>query len=153
MLRNLHVIANTRAADASGSADDYNPQYDPSYEDAPDTVVCPPHTTESKLVTRIDLHVIPFLCVMYLLAFLDRVNIANANVFGLSEELEMTQNNKYNNALVIFFVPYILFEIPSNILLKKLKPRVWLSICMFGFGLGMYLRFPSRTASVQVDRS
>lgn len=32
--------------------------------------VCPPHTTERKLVTRIDLRVMPFLCVMYLLAFL-----------------------------------------------------------------------------------
>jgi MFS family permease len=64
-----------------------------------------------------------------------RVNIANANVFGLSEELNLLDGTRYNNALVIFFVPYILFEIPSNMLLKKLKPRVWLSICMFGFGL------------------
>lgn len=72
---------------------------------------------------------------MYLLAFLDRVNIANANVFGLSQELDLNRDNRYNTALVIFFVPYILFEIPSNILLKKMKPRIWLSICMFGFGL------------------
>jgi hypothetical protein len=64
------------------------------------------------------------------------VNIANANVFGLSEELDLVRDNRYNNALVIFFVPYILFEIPSNVILKYLKPRVWLSICMFGFGLG-----------------
>ncbi|KAF2704777.1 MFS general substrate transporter [Pleomassaria siparia CBS 279.74] len=77
-------------------------------------VVCPPHTTEKKLVYRIDAHVIPFLCIMYLLAFL---------------------GTKYNTALVIFFVPYILLEIPSNLLLKKFKPRIWLSICMFGFGL------------------
>jgi MFS family permease len=63
------------------------------------------------------------------------VNIANANVFGLSKELGIVNGTKYNIALVIFFVPYILFEIPSNIILKKLKPRVWLSICMFGFGL------------------
>lgn len=96
-------------------------------------VVCPAHTTERKLVTKIDLHVVPFLCIMYLLAFLDRVNIANANVFGLSKELDLVKT-QYNNALVIFFVPYILLEIPSNIILKKLKPRVWLSICMFGFG-------------------
>lgn len=68
-------------------------------------------------------------------AFLDRVNIANANVFGLSQELDLLHDNRYNTALVIFFIPYILFEIPSNILLKKFKPRVWLSICMFGFGL------------------
>src|SRR5262245_35716440 len=86
---------------------------------------------------------------MYLLAFLDRVNIANANVFGLSKELNIVDGNKYNTALVIFFVPYILFEIPSNILLKKFKPRVWLAICMFGFGLGklpLYQQFmPDRT--------
>ena len=53
------------------------------------------------------------------------MNIANANIFGLSEELHITSSNKYNTALVIFFVPYILFEIPSNILLKKFKPRIW----------------------------
>lgn len=110
------------------------PQYEGAEYNDHLHVECPPHTTEKKLVYRIDLHVIPVLCIMYLLAFLDRVNIANANVFGLSEELGITSGNKYNTALVIFFVPYILFEIPSNILLKKLAPRVWLSICMFGFG-------------------
>ncbi|CAM1510834.1 Fc.00g083470.m01.CDS01 [Cosmosporella sp. VM-42] len=96
-------------------------------------VECPSHTTERKLVTKIDFHVIPFLCIMYLLAFLDRVNIANANVFGLSDELNL-DGTLYNNALVVFFVPYVIFEIPSNILLKKFKPHVWLSINMFLFG-------------------
>lgn len=33
-------------------------------------VRCPPHTTETKLLWKIDLHVVPFLCIMYLLAFL-----------------------------------------------------------------------------------
>jgi MFS family permease len=103
-------------------------------DEAPELIQCPAHTTEAKLLRKIDLHVIPWLCIMYLLAFLDRVNIANANVFGLSKELGLA-GTKYNNALVIFFIPYILFEVPSNIILKKLKPRVWLSICMFGFGL------------------
>ena len=41
-------------------------------QDAPESVACPPHTTEAKLLRRIDLRVIPFLCIMYLLAFLDR---------------------------------------------------------------------------------
>ncbi|KAF2005013.1 MFS general substrate transporter [Amniculicola lignicola CBS 123094] len=120
---------NTAAQDSDGPGASDGP-----YEDGL-PVECPAHTTEAKLVQRIDLHVIPFLCIMYLLAFLDRVNIANANVFGLSKELKITDGNKYNTALVIFFVPYILFEIPSNILLKKFRPRIWLSICMFGFGM------------------
>ncbi|GJN70701.1 hypothetical protein PLIIFM63780_002707 [Purpureocillium lilacinum] len=97
--------------------------------------VCPPNTTERKLLTRIDLHVMPFLCVMYLLAFLDRVNISNADIFDLSKDLNLgTDGYKFNTALVIFFVPYCVFEIPSNILLKKFRPHVWLSINMFLFG-------------------
>lgn len=64
-----------------------------------------------------------------------RVNIANANIFGLSTDLHLTKNNKYNIALVVFFVPYVLFEIPSNVILKRLRPHVWLPACMFMFGL------------------
>ncbi|KAM3461821.1 hypothetical protein MY5147_000351 [Beauveria neobassiana] len=99
----------------------------------------PAGTTERRILTKIDLHVVPFLCIMYLLAFLDRVNIANAKVFDLAKDLHLEEpgnpdSTKYNTALVIFFVPYCLFEIPSNILLKKFKPHVWLSINMLLFG-------------------
>ncbi|KAJ6788807.1 hypothetical protein PWT90_02810 [Aphanocladium album] len=102
-------------------------------------VPVPAGTTERRILTKIDLHVVPFLCIMYLLAFLDRVNIANAKVFDLAKDLHLEEpgtkdSTKYNTALVIFFVPYCLFEIPSNILLKKFKPHVWLSINMFLFG-------------------
>ena len=41
-----------------------------------DNLVCPPHTTDRKLMWRIDLHVVPFLCIMYLLAFLGKFNCA-----------------------------------------------------------------------------
>lgn len=97
-------------------------------------VQCPPHTTQRRLLTKIDFRVIPVLSILYLLAFLDRTNIANASVFGLQKDLGLS-GTQYNTALTIFFVPYIVFEIPSNILLKKLKPHVWLPLCMFGFGL------------------
>lgn len=92
-----------------------------------------PQSSDRRLLLRIDWHLMPFLCIMYLLAFLDRVNIGNANVYGLSKDLKL-DGDKYNVALVIFFVPYILLEIPSNILLKRFKPHVWLSINMFLFG-------------------
>lgn len=53
-----------------------------------------------------------------------RTNIANGFVAGLPQELHLT-GVEYNNALTIFFIPYILFEIPSNIFLKRLRPHVW----------------------------
>lgn len=95
---------------------------------------CPSHTSQRRLVSKIDLRVIPVLSLMYLLAFLDRTNIANASVFSLQTDLKLT-GTQYNTALTIFFVPYIVFEIPSNLILKRLKPHVWLSACMFLFGL------------------
>ncbi|KAJ5104981.1 hypothetical protein NUU61_002328 [Penicillium alfredii] len=94
-------------------------------------------TTERKLMAKIDWHILPCLCVLYLLAFLDRVNISNAAILGLKDDLDIATGTKYNTALTIFFVPYIIFEIPSNVLLKKLKPHVWLSFCMFMFGVVM----------------
>lgn len=122
-----------------GTKNEVNNYYDPNlptrqteYDEL--HVVCPSHTTEKKLMAKIDLRVIPFLCILYLLAFLDRVNIANARSFGLAKDLNL-RTLEYNTALTIFFVPYVLFEIPSNILLKKLSPRVWLSGCMFMFGV------------------
>jgi len=39
-------------------------------------IVCPPHTTEKKLMAKIDLRVIPFLCILYLLAFLYVFSVA-----------------------------------------------------------------------------
>ncbi|KAI4110178.1 MAG: hypothetical protein L6R37_000071 [Teloschistes peruensis] len=108
------------------------PRADSEYDEL--NVQCPPHTTQRRLVAKIDLRVIPVLSILYLLAFLDRTNIANASIFKLREDLNL-QTTQYNTALTIFFVPYIAFEIPSNILLKKLKPHVWLSGCMFLFGV------------------
>ena len=40
-----------------------------------------------------------------------------------------------NIALTIFFVPYIIFEIPSNILMKRFNPHIWLSCCILAFGI------------------
>ncbi|KAK6950186.1 hypothetical protein Daesc_008512 [Daldinia eschscholtzii] len=97
-------------------------------------IPCPPHTTERKLMTRVDWQLIPFLCILYLLAFLDRVNIANARSFRLVEDLHL-ENHEYNTALTMFFVPYIIAEIPSNIFLKRFSPRIWLPTCMLGFGI------------------
>ncbi|KXX79013.1 High-affinity nicotinic acid transporter [Madurella mycetomatis] len=115
-----------------GKRQEAPPAYDASSIDGGE-VVCPPHTTERRITTKIDMHLIPFVVVLYVLAFLDRVNIANARAFGLEDELGMS-GVQFNTALTIFFVPYVLCEIPSNILLKYFSPRIWLSVCCFGFG-------------------
>lgn len=96
------------------SSDDHNPK----------TVVCPPSINEKALIRKIDLRVVPILFIIYVAAFLDRVNISNALTLGLPKDLNL-KGNQANVALTIFFVPYVLFEIPSNVLMKRFKPHVW----------------------------
>lgn len=57
---------------------------------------------------QIDWRLIPFLALLYMMAYLDRANIANAKIEGMLETLNMTEI-QYNIVLSIFFVPYILF--------------------------------------------
>ncbi|KAI9780929.1 MAG: hypothetical protein M1816_002621 [Peltula sp. TS41687] len=80
---------------------------------------------EQKLVRKIDWRIVPGVVLLYLLSFLDRSNVANARIEGLVEDLHMT-GNQYLTGLTLFFVGYILFEVPCNIVLKRTSPRFWL---------------------------
>ncbi|KAI0333567.1 major facilitator protein [Cubamyces sp. BRFM 1775] len=93
-----------------------------------------PNVNEAKLLRKIDLKVVPVISCLYLMAFLDRVNVSNAVLFNLKQDLHLT-GDQFNMALVIFFIPYIVCEIPSNMLLKRFKPHIWLPSCMLVFGL------------------
>lgn len=97
---------------------------------------------EKHLLWKLDIHVIPILMVLFLLAFLDRINIGNARLQGLEDDLNMTGND-FNIALFIFFIPYVLLEVPSNLLLKRIAPSWWISGIMFCWGLCEYY-FPGR---------
>ena len=101
----------------------------------------PADVDEKKLMRKVDYRLIPWLSVLYLLSFLDRSAVGNARLYGLEKELKIT-SNQYNIALTIFFFPYALFEVPSNILLKRLRPSIWfplitmlVGICMLSQGL------------------
>lgn len=65
---------------------------------------------ETRLLRKIDLHVLPILTLLYLFSFLDRSNIGNAKLDGLTTDLHMT-NNQYLWTLTIYFFGYVLFEV------------------------------------------
>ena len=93
-----------------------------------------PALSHQKLLRKVDLHLIPILFLLYICAFVDRINIGNARIQGLESDLRM-DGNDYNIALFMFFIPYILLEIPSNLLLQRLRLSIWLSGIMIGWGI------------------
>lgn len=89
---------------------------------------------DRRLVWRLDLMMIPWLSLLYLLAFLDRTNIGNAKISGLTSPpgqggIGLT-TQQYNSSLTIFFVSYAVFEPLTNILLKRMRPSLFIPIIM-----------------------
>lgn len=97
-----------------------------------------PGINEKKLLLKMDLHIVPTLAVLYLLSFLDRGNIGNANIEGLSDDLKL-HGNQYNLCLTIFFITYCIFEVPANAMMKILRPSIWLPTIMVAWGIVMTL--------------
>lgn len=77
------------------------------------------------MLRKLDARLIPFLCLIYLMSFLDRTNIGNAKIAGLQKDLKMT-NGQWNASLAIFFVSYSVFEPLSNVLLKRFRPKIFI---------------------------
>ncbi|KAJ5811677.1 hypothetical protein N7474_007978 [Penicillium riverlandense] len=89
---------------------------------------------EHGIVRKLDFHILPWLFGMWFFCFLDRSNIGNAKIEGLDEDLHLT-GDEFNVALTLFFVPYILVDVPSNWLVKRLKPGNYLPALTVGWGL------------------
>jgi sugar phosphate permease len=92
------------------------------------------HLDEKKILRKVDIRIIPIVSMLYLLSFLDRGNISNAKIEGLQEDLNM-KGHEYNWCLTVFFFTYAAFEVPSNILMKKLRPSRWLPGIMVAWGI------------------
>lgn len=90
--------------------------------------------TDKKLVRKIDLHLMPFLILMYLLNFLDRANLAQARQGSLEKDLGM-KGTDFNLATSIFFVGYLLMQLPSNILLTRVRPSIYLPAAVLAWGV------------------
>merc|ERR1712000_734710 len=93
-------------------------------------------TRTKALLRKLDWHLVPFLSLLYLLSFLDRTNIGNAKLFNLLPDLNIPATSlQYNNALAIFFPFYVAAEIPSNMMMKRLRPSLWLTIIMVAWAI------------------
>ncbi|KAI4520801.1 MFS general substrate transporter [Schizophyllum commune Loenen D] len=91
-----------------------------------------------RIVRRVDWHLLPLVTLLYFLSYLDRGNIGNAKIAGMAADAHL-DGLKYNILAAVFFVPYALAEIPSNILLKLVRPSRWIPFIMVAWGLIMTL--------------
>ncbi|CAL1707480.1 unnamed protein product [Somion occarium] len=89
---------------------------------------------EKAAVRRLDYSILPLVTMFYLLSFLDRANIGNARVAGLQKGLHLT-DHQYQVAVTVTFVPYIMAELPANLLLRKVGPSLLMPLLLVIWGI------------------
>ena len=88
---------------------------------------------DDALYKKIAVRLIPFMMVLYLVAFLDRVNISFAAA-SMNEDLGFSAA-VYGLGAGLFFLSYALLEVPSNMILARVGARRWIARIMFTWGL------------------
>lgn len=84
---------------------------------------------ERKLVQKLDFFILTFCCLTYFLNYLDRSNLNNAYVSGMREDLHF-RANQLNQINTIFTVGYTIGQVPCNLALYYVTPRIFLPACM-----------------------
>ncbi|KAJ7638796.1 MFS general substrate transporter [Roridomyces roridus] len=86
-----------------------------------------------KILWKLDIHILPPLALLWLCNFIDRSNVGNARIAGLQTDLGLT-GNQFNIVLTVFYVTYLLVEVPSNLVMKKVGPNRWIPFLVAAWG-------------------
>lgn len=89
--------------------------------------------SEQLVVTKAAQHLLPFLFLLYIVAYLDRINISFA-ALHMNQDIGLS-HAAYGLGAGLFFIGYFLFEIPSNLILARVGPRFWITRIMVTWGL------------------
>jgi ACS family tartrate transporter-like MFS transporter len=87
---------------------------------------------EDATIRKLRIRLLPFLFALYVVAFIDRINLGFA-ALTMNRELAVT-SQQFGFAAGIFFWGYFLFEIPSNLILHRIGARVWIARILLTWG-------------------
>jgi MFS transporter, ACS family, tartrate transporter len=95
--------------------------------------LCGSGAIDSRTIRKLQLRLLPFLFVLYVISFVDRINIGFA-ALTMNKELAMT-SQEFGFTAGVFFFGYCLFEVPSNLLLHKIGARIWIARILITWGI------------------
>src|SRR5215470_5714041 len=102
-------------------------------EDVSSAPVMRSDSMEAKTIHKVQLRLIPFLFLLYVVAMIDRTNIGFAGL-TMNKDLGIS-GQQYGIVAGIFFIGYFLFEVPSNLMLHKMGARIWIARILLSWGL------------------
>jgi MFS transporter, ACS family, tartrate transporter len=88
---------------------------------------------EQRTLRKVAWRLVPFICILYVFNILDRSNLGFARL-RMQDDLGLTEA-MFNLGYGIFYLGYIIFEVPSNLLLHRFGARKWIARIMISWGL------------------
>ncbi|KAK1857299.1 major facilitator superfamily transporter [Colletotrichum chrysophilum] len=85
--------------------------------------------TEKSLVRKLDMSLLPVVWTLYMFNFLDRNNLAQAKLNGFEKHLGLV-GNQFNTAVSVFNVGYMTAQLPSNMLITRVRPSIYIPCCV-----------------------
>ncbi|MFJ7825394.1 MFS transporter [Psychrobacillus sp. NPDC096623] len=92
---------------------------------------------EKRVVSKTMIRILPFILILYIIAYLDRVNLGYA-ALQMNAELALTAE-VFGLLSGIFFIGYFFFEVPSNMIMHKVGPKIWIARIMLTWGIVVIL--------------
>ncbi|MGC1523576.1 MAG: MFS transporter, partial [Steroidobacteraceae bacterium] len=93
----------------------------------------PEARSDDGLGRKLRRHLLPLLFLLYVVAYLDRINVGFASL-DMNRELALS-SEQYGLLSGIFFCGYFLFEVPSNLILHRIGARIWFARILLTWGL------------------
>jgi MFS family permease len=93
-----------------------------------------PADVATATVRKVTIRLVPFLCLLYFVNYLDRVNVGFAGPSGMKTDLGMSET-AFGFASGIFFLGYLVLEVPSNLALHRFGARRWIARIMLTWGI------------------
>ncbi|KAJ5667899.1 uncharacterized protein N7477_006469 [Penicillium maclennaniae] len=87
-----------------------------------------------RILLKLDTRILPVLALLFLCSFLDRTNVGNAKIIGLEQDININ-DHQYDIGLMVYYLFYICSELPSNLILKKASPKLWLPFLTVLWGI------------------
>lgn len=99
---------------------------------------------ELRTLRKVRVRILPFIFILYIIAFLDRVNLGYA-ALQMNKALAIS-SEQFGLIAGIFFFGYFIFEIPSNVLMHRIGARMWIARILITWGIASMLTAVAQNA-------
>ncbi|KAL7652324.1 hypothetical protein ACMYSQ_009617 [Aspergillus niger] len=89
---------------------------------------------QRKIIHRVDRRLVTMAGLAYCISLMDRTNLSMAAVAGMTKDLQLGVGTRYSVVILVFFIPYVVFQPPMTVIIRKVGPTLFLGTLVISWG-------------------